>query len=81
MSFSVDFGPYNAVFAVPSSVVDDHMRLAGAVQLKALLYLLRHAGEETDEAVIGKAIGVSPADVAVLMVYLKTAQSRRGTEK
>ena len=25
--------------------------------------------------------GVSPADVAVLMVYLKTAQSRRGTEK
>ena len=25
--------------------------------------------------------GVSPADVAVLMVYLKTARSRRGTEK
>lgn len=73
MSFSVDFGPYNAVFAVPSSVVDDHMRLAGAVQLKALLYLLRHAGEETDEAVIGKAIGVSPADVRDALFYWQQA--------
>ncbi len=46
MSFSINLGNWNSVFAVPSAVVDEHIKLAGSAQLKVLLWVLRHAGEE-----------------------------------
>ena len=45
MSFSINLGAWNSVFAVPCSLVDQHIKLAGALQLKVLLWVLRHAGE------------------------------------
>lgn len=49
MNYSLNIGEWNSVFAVPSSVVDNYIKLAGADALKLLLYLLRHGGEEFSE--------------------------------
>lgn len=49
------------VFVVPEDVADEHLRLAGAVQLKVLLWLSRHGGEYDDQR-CADAIGASPAD-------------------
>lgn len=60
----IDLGQWNGIFAVPNSVVDEHIKLAGAAQLKVLLYVLRHSGEEINTEQIGKALSMHPADVA-----------------
>ena len=41
MSYLLNLGAWNSVFAVPTVLVDRHLKLAGSVQLKALLWLLR----------------------------------------
>lgn len=46
MNYSLNIGEWNSVFAVPSSVVDKYIKLAGANSLKLLLFLLRHGGSE-----------------------------------
>ena len=46
MKFSINLGAWNSVFAIPTQVVDQHLKLAGGVHLKVLLWLLRHAGNE-----------------------------------
>lgn len=49
MSFQIHYGDF--AFAVPAAVVDHFIRLAGEKELKALLFLLRHASESpTSEA-------------------------------
>ena len=73
MPFSIDLGPYNAVFAVPTALVDTHMRLAGAVQLKVLLYLLRHAGHPVQEEEMAQSLGVSAADIKDALFYWQQA--------
>ena len=45
MEYKLDLGAWNSVFAVPCNIVDEHLRLAGAAQLKVILWVLRHAGE------------------------------------
>lgn len=69
MSFQINLGEWNSVFAVPASLVDSHMRLAGAVQLKVLLWCLRHAGQEISAEMMADAIGASPADIRDAMQY------------
>ena len=50
MSYTIDLGQWNSIFAVPASVVDNHIKLATEAQLKVLLYILRNSGTELDEA-------------------------------
>lgn len=45
MEFSLNAGAWNSVFAVPSSIVDKYLLLAGENSLKLILFLLRHGGE------------------------------------
>ena len=45
MEFSLNAGEWNSVFAVPSSIVDRYLLLAGEDSLKLILFLLRHGGE------------------------------------
>ncbi len=71
MSFSINLGAWNSVFAVPCSVVDDHLKLAGSVQLKVLLWVLRHAGEPFETEDIADALGIDRADVGDAMLYWK----------
>ncbi len=69
MKFSINLGAWNSVFAVPSQVVDQHLKLAGGVHLKVLLWLLRHADREVDTADLSKALGVSNADIKDAVRY------------
>ena len=39
MEYSVNFGIWNGVFAVPNVIVDEHIKLAGATQLKVILWM------------------------------------------
>lgn len=69
MKFKLDLGAWGGIFAVPCSVVDEHLRLAGAAQLKVLLYCLRHNDKEISDLSLSKALGISKADVCDAMQY------------
>ena len=56
-------------FSVPTQVADKHLKLAGAAQLKALLWLLRHAAEGPSSEDIAKALNMNHADVCDAMQY------------
>lgn len=69
MGYSIHLGAWNSVFAVPSCVVDEHIRLAGAASLKVLLYLLRNAGKPISSAQISSALALSEADIQDALNY------------
>lgn len=69
MSYSINLGEWNSVFVVPCSVVDKHIKLAGSVQLKVLLWELRHAGKNFEPQDIAKALSIDKADVNDAMLY------------
>lgn len=69
ISYTVSIGIWDSVFAVPSDVVDRHMKLAGAAQLKTLLYLLRHGGEPVTLDALAFAIGQKPSDTRDALDY------------
>lgn len=56
-------------FSVPAEVADRHLKLAGAAQLKVLLWLLRHAAEKPSSEDIAKALNMQHADVCDAMQY------------
>ena len=69
MSFSINLGDWNSVFAVPTSVVDKHIKLAGAAQLKVLLWVLRNAGTDFTIDDMSKALSMHPMDAKDAMQY------------
>lgn len=69
LNCGIHLGQWNAVFAVPTCVVDEHMKLAGAAQLKVLLYLLRHAGEPVTLEALAFAVGQKTADTQDALDY------------
>ena len=64
MSFRINLGQWNSIFAVPAAVADQHLRLASGAQLKVLLYLLRHSSQDISDEMIAKAAGISADEVA-----------------
>ena len=56
------------VFAVPAVVAERHLKLAGAVQLKVLLWFARNSAG-FDAAACGKALGISEADCRDALQY------------
>ncbi len=68
MKYTVTLESYRDVFTLPKSVVTKHLKLAGAVQLKVLLWLFCNGGEANDME-ISTATGFSPADVTDAMHY------------
>ena len=42
MSYKINLEAYSSIYALPSSVVDKHIKLSGAIQLKVLLYFMRN---------------------------------------
>lgn len=69
MSYKINPSVYASAFVVPTSVVDDNIKMAGPAQLKTLLWVLRHPAEEYDFNVIAKAINYKPEDVRDAMIF------------
>ncbi len=63
MSIHINLGQWNTIFAVPSALVDRHLKLSTEAQLKVLLYLLRHAGEELVASDVAAALGYAEDEV------------------
>lgn len=69
MGIRVNPDEWGAVFAVPSSVADEHLRRASGQQLKVLLLILRHSGESLSRQAIADGTGLSPEDAADALCY------------
>jgi DnaD/phage-associated family protein len=69
MNYSINLGAWNSVFAVPCSVVDKHIKLAGENPLKVLLWALRHAGEPFEAESAAQATGLNISDVYDALLY------------
>ena len=72
LDYSINLGAWRSVFAVPGEVVDKHLRLAGAAQLRALLYILRHSDSKINLSELSLAIGLSEGDTADAVEYWVT---------
>lgn len=64
MSVTINLGSWGSVFAVPSSVVDEHLKLCSPQQLKILLFLLRNAGKSFTNKQIGDCLTIHEDDVS-----------------
>ena len=69
MEYNINPEVWKSVFAVPGTIVDDNIKLSGAAQLKVLLWVLRHWGEDFGIEDISKALGIQSADVKDCMQY------------
>ncbi len=69
MNYQLNLGAWSSVFAVPGVIVDKHIKLAGAAQLKVILWMLRHAGEPFSVSDIAAALSMHEADVRDSMQY------------
>ncbi len=69
LSFMIPLGSWRSVFAVPSEVVDKHLRLAGAAQLKVLLFLLRHSDCPIEVDMLAENIGIRVEDAKDAVEY------------
>ena len=63
MSIQINFSAFSGAFAVPSALVDSHIKLATESQLKVLLYILRHTDLQNSVEDISKAVCVHPDEV------------------
>ena len=68
MLYSMNFGKMGTAFPVPTALVDEHLRLCSAVQLKLLLLLLRTGAAMTDEE-IAQQLRQNPADIRDAAIY------------
>ncbi|MBQ7653833.1 MAG: DnaD domain protein [Clostridia bacterium] len=63
MSYTVDPRAWGTVFPVPSDVVDKYIKLAGATQLRVLLWLLRNVSRSPDADTISAGLKIDKAEV------------------
>jgi DNA replication protein DnaD len=69
MDYRINLGAWNSVFAVPSVVVDNYIKLAGGNNLKVLLFILRNAGSEFPARKISSETGVNIDDVKDALLF------------
>lgn len=70
MEFKINPGAFSGIFPVPTAIVDENIRLASVVQLKVILYLLRHGstGQVTAKD-ISEALFLDVQDVSDAMLF------------
>lgn len=79
MAYTVNPSEYSSMFAVPASVADRGLKLAGAIQLKVLLLALRNGQIEPEE--ISKTLHISEPDVLDALNYWVDAGVLLNTEE
>ncbi len=69
MSFEINPYAYKSIFPVPTSVVDDNIRLASVLQLKVLLYMLRYSDKDLSSEDVSAALSLDKADTEDAMIF------------
>ena len=70
MAYTIDFGPWGSIFAVPAAVADRHLKFCSEAQLKVLLLALRQGQSPVDSAGIAGRLGLTEADLPTNLVEL-----------
>lgn len=58
MGFKMNLGLWNSIFAVPTRLVDENLKLADEASLKVILFLLRHSDKYFSEDELMKSTGI-----------------------
>jgi len=69
VGFKLNLGAWNDVFAVPSVVVDNYIKLAGGNNIKVLLYYLKNAGRVLSVDEVSQKTGVNPDDIQDALLF------------
>lgn len=69
MSYSVNLSLFRSVFAVPTDIVDKHIRLANEHQLKVLLWILRNSPENPDIDQMCSSLKMNKSDAVDYLQY------------
>lgn len=69
MSYSVNPSVFKSIFAVPTDIVDKHIRLANGDQLKVLLWILRNSTDNPDINEMCKALKMNLSDASDYLQY------------
>jgi DnaD/phage-associated family protein len=68
-AYTLSPAQYAAMFAVPASLTDTHIKLCGALQIKVLLLILRHADTATDADFLCAALGQPRSEILDALQY------------
>ena len=74
MAYTIDFGLWGSIFAVPAAVADRHLKFCSEAQLKVLLLALRQGQSPVDTAGIAGRLGLTEAEVDDCLQYWQEAQ-------
>lgn len=80
MDYRLNLGAWKKIFAVPTAVAEDHLKLASGTQIKVLLYLLAHSDLGLRAENIAEAVGTTPGNVDDALLYWKNAGILAGTD-
>ena len=69
VDYTVHMGGFGQMFGVPNAVVDQYLKLSTPSQLKVLLYLLRHNGQQVEQSEISEALSVSDELVEEALLF------------
>lgn len=70
MDFKINPLCFTGIFPVPNKLVDENIRLASVVQLKSLLYLLRHANDpELTTEKMSEALMLDKEDITDALIF------------
>lgn len=70
MEYKINPMAFTGIFPVPNSLVDENIRLASVVQLRVLLYILRHSNDGISETeMIAEALSLEADDVKDAMIF------------
>ena len=69
MSYSVNPSVFKSIFAVPSDIVDKHIRLANEHQLKVLLWILRNSPDNPNIDAMCAALKINKDDASDYLQY------------
>ncbi len=69
MTYEINHTCYRQVFILPKELVEKHLKLSGALQLKVLLWVFYHQGVLEDLNQIADDLGASPSDVQDALQY------------
>lgn len=73
MSYTVNPSAFSSVFTVPSSVVDEHIKLCTQTQLKVLLCVFKNLSQGINPETISNTISVSVNEVNDALLYWSQA--------
>lgn len=63
MAISLNLGVWGSVFAVPTCIADEHLKIASELQLKVILFLLRNSEKAYTYEDISSALSSHPDDI------------------